>query len=181
MRTAGATVNVVNSVTVKVTAKDAADSSSITGARVYLEADTGGPLPAADVVTITRSGSTATVSHTTHGLSTGDLVKIRGADQSEYNQKATITVTGASSYTYTVSGTPATPATGTITSTAVILDDVTDGSGVVQDTGFAFASNQPVTGRIRKNTSSPRFKTSPVSGTITTAGFDSTTFLVGDE
>jgi len=180
-KTAGATVVVNNSVTVKVKVKDAADSSAIENARVFLEADTGGPLPAEDSVTITRVSTTATVAHTAHGLVTGDDVIIRGADQPEYNGDQSITVTGANAYTYTVSGSPATPATGTITATARILNALSNASGIVQDTGFDFASDQPVKGKVRRGTSTPRYKTSPISGTITSAGFDVAVFLVGDE
>jgi hypothetical protein len=72
------------------------------------------------VTSITRSGSTATVTHTAHGYSTGMGVVIDGAAETEYNTSGssptTITVIGPDTYTYTVSGTPATPATGTITS-----------------------------------------------------------------
>lgn len=67
-----------------------------------------------DSVTITRSGSTATVTHTGHGLATGQRVLIEGADQQQYNGVHQITVTGSNTYEYTVVGTPATPATGTI-------------------------------------------------------------------
>ncbi len=67
------------------------------------------------VTSITRSSSTATVTTTTpHGYSTADRVNIRGAVQTAYNGDFTITVTGATTFTYTVAGTPATPATGTI-------------------------------------------------------------------
>lgn len=66
---------------------------------------------------LTRSGSTATVDQgAAHSYVTGDIVTIAGADQSEYNGDHTITVTGANTYTFSVTGTPATPATGTITS-----------------------------------------------------------------
>lgn len=75
-----------------------------------------------DTVTITRSGSTATVTHTAHGFITGQQVKIAGADQSAYNGIQTITVTDANHYTYTVTGSPATPATGTITATVGGID-----------------------------------------------------------
>lgn len=72
-------------------------------------------------VTITRSGTTATVTHTAHGYGVSDPAQARrvvfsGAGQSEYNIEATITVVDANTYTYQVSGSPATPATGTITS-----------------------------------------------------------------
>jgi hypothetical protein len=67
------------------------------------------------VTSITRSGSTATATRTAHGYSTGDFIKIAGAAQPEYNGDFYVTVTGANTFTYTVTGTPATPATGTIT------------------------------------------------------------------
>ena len=63
---------------------------------------------------ITRSSTTATATSTAHGYTTGDKVNIRGATQSEYNGDFTITVVDANTFTYTVSGSPATPATGTI-------------------------------------------------------------------
>lgn len=69
------------------------------------------------VTSITRSGSTATVTTaTTNTLDTGNTVVISGANETEYNGTFTITVTvPGTAFTYTVTGTPATPATGTIT------------------------------------------------------------------
>lgn len=64
---------------------------------------------------ITRSSTTATVAMTGHGWATGDLVSIAGAGQVEYNVRRPITVVDANTFTYTISGAPATPATGTIT------------------------------------------------------------------
>jgi len=67
------------------------------------------------VTSITRSSSTATVTlPAPHGLVTNDRVQIFQANQTEYNGFFVITVTGANTFTYTVSGTPASPATGTI-------------------------------------------------------------------
>lgn len=67
---------------------------------------------------ITRTDDTATATTAAaHGLATGDKVYIAGADQAEYNGIHTITVTGASTFTYAVEDEPATPATGTITYT----------------------------------------------------------------
>lgn len=66
------------------------------------------------VSSITRSITTAIVTCTAHGYTTGNKVNIRGAAQSEYNGDFTITATGTDTFTYTVSGSPATPATGTI-------------------------------------------------------------------
>ncbi len=67
---------------------------------------------------ITRSGSTATVTTTAaHGLQTGDQVEISGVTQTDYNGTFTVTVTGTTTFTYAVANAPTTPATGT----AVIL------------------------------------------------------------
>lgn len=67
------------------------------------------------VTSITRSTTTATVTTSDdHGYATGNQVNIRGADQDEYNGDQLITVTSATEFTFTVSGSPTTPATGTI-------------------------------------------------------------------
>jgi hypothetical protein len=66
------------------------------------------------ISSLTRSTTTATATSTAHGYTTGNKVNIRGAAQSEYNGDFTITVVDANTFTYTVSGSPATPATGTI-------------------------------------------------------------------
>lgn len=64
---------------------------------------------------ITRSVNTATVTTSAnHGYTTGDRVNIRGATQTDYNGDYTITVTGVTTFTYTVANTPVTPATGTM-------------------------------------------------------------------
>lgn len=61
---------------------------------------------------ITRSGSIATVTATAHGCVSNQTVTIAGAAQSEYNGAFVVTRTGPNTFTYLVSGTPATPATG---------------------------------------------------------------------
>jgi len=67
------------------------------------------------VTSITRSGQTATVTTASnHGLSTGDFGNITGAVETQYNGAFRITRTGATTFTYTVDGSPTTPATGTI-------------------------------------------------------------------
>lgn len=76
------------------------------------------------VSSITRSSTTATVTTAvSHGLATGQKATIAGATQTDYNGSYIITVTGATTFTYTVANSPATPATGTITSTAYYLRD----------------------------------------------------------
>ncbi len=68
-----------------------------------------------EIASITRASSTATLTTTTdHGLQTGEKITITGATQSEYNvTDAVIIVVDATSFTFDVTGTPATPATGT--------------------------------------------------------------------
>ncbi len=146
---AGSTTTVVNAVTIKFTVKDAA-GDAIEGANVLVEADTGGALPADDTVTITSASTTATVTHTAHGLATGDKVIIRDAVEDEYNGLQTITVTDANTYTYTITATTS-PATGTIGSTAWIMNGLTDSNGVLEKTDFNYGSAQPIRGRVRKS------------------------------
>lgn len=78
------------------------------------------------ITSITRSGATATaVTATPHGLSSSVPVTISGAAQPEYNITDTaIVVTGLNSFTYQVTGSPVTPATGAILArfTAVNVD-----------------------------------------------------------
>lgn len=66
-------------------------------------------------VTITRSGTTATVSSTGHGYVDRHVVQIAGANESEYNGDHEIAYVDANTFTYQVAGSPASPATGTIT------------------------------------------------------------------
>ncbi len=68
------------------------------------------------VTSITRTGNVATVTTASaHGLITGNVVQISGANQSEYNNTFSIIVTGASTFTVPIADTVTTPATGTIT------------------------------------------------------------------
>ena len=67
-----------------------------------------------NVSSITRSGTTATVTCTAHGYSTGDTVTILGATPSGYNGDHVITVVNSNTFTFTVPNTLTTPAAGTI-------------------------------------------------------------------
>lgn len=67
------------------------------------------------VSTITRSGTTATVTTgSAHDFSDGDPVKVSGASQSDYNGTFQISYISTTSFSIEVSNSPATPATGTI-------------------------------------------------------------------
>lgn len=176
-------VNVVaGAVSITITAVET-DGTPVGSARVFVETNTGtGSLPYQDSVSITRSGSTATVTHTAHGLSTGDKVVIRGANEREYVGIWTISNVTTNTYDFTVSGTPATPATGTIVSSFVFISDVTNGSGVVSSPSRTLSTDQAIKGNVRKSSSSPYYKTGSVVGTATTAdGLSTTVVMLRDE
>lgn len=85
---------------------------------LYQALVTGGPAVTLD--SITRSGTTATASKNNHGFQMvatdlGQWIVVAGANETEYNGLHQITSVTATSFTYEVSGTPASPATGTIT------------------------------------------------------------------
>jgi len=175
------TVTINNTVNITITVRDASDESLISGALVYMRASSGsGDYPYQESVGITRSGSTATVAHTTHGLQSGEYVLISGANEEEYNGVYAITVTGVSEYTYTLTGTPDTPATGSPASTFVLILDTTV-SGVVADTMRYLTLDQPFTGKVRKSSASPYYKTAPLSGIVENMDFATTVYMSADE
>jgi hypothetical protein len=178
---AGDTVTLVaDPVTYKITVQDT-DGAVIDAARVFFTVATGGPLFFQASVTITRVGTVATVSHTAHGIANGDKVVIRGVNQSEYYGIHTVSNVTTNTYDYTVAGAPTTPATGTITSSVVLISELTDALGVVSGSR-TFASNQPISGNVRKSSSSPYYKTGAIVGTINnTTGLDLTVTLLSDE
>lgn len=104
------------------------------------------------VASITRTGTTATVTTIgNHELASAVPVTIAGADQAEYNlTDAAITVIGEKTFTYEVSGSPASPATGTITasftSASVEIESVGFGSGVNLDADTPVTLQSPIVG-----------------------------------
>ncbi|PCI28744.1 hypothetical protein COB55_03465 [Candidatus Wolfebacteria bacterium] len=166
---AGITVTLsIDPVVTLINVKDNA-GVNLENARVYLKAENGtGDLPFEETVTsITRSGTTATVTHTTHGLNSNEYVKLGGiTDKTEDNRGAfLVTVTGANTYTYTTTDSGSTSYTGTIIATGVLIYGLTDASGNISSSR-ALGGNQPVDGFVRKSTASPRFKTFSLSDTI---------------
>lgn len=64
----------------------------------------------------------------------------------------------------------------------VVLSGVTDSNGNLINSSYELTgSSQPVTGRVRKSTATPLYKTSQIAGTITAGGLNTTVFLVRDE
>jgi hypothetical protein len=179
-RTDGATINVVESpVTITVKVEDN-EGAVLQDARVWCRAADGtGPMPFEESVTITRSGTTATVSHTTHGLVTGDYVKLAGiTDKTEDNNGAfQITVTDGNTYTYTTTNSGSTSYTGTITATGGLLYGLTDVNGEISRSR-TFSSDQPIAGNVRKSSADPRFKSGMLDGNTVDAN-NGLTLIIG--
>jgi len=157
----------------------------VSGALVYIQAkDDTGPFPFEDVVTIVNSGTTATVTHTAHGMATADYVTIDGGTLSANEGVFQITLDGATpddKYSYTMLSTPGSSPTGTIISTFVALYGLTDSLGV-KSVSRVYASDQPITGWARKSSGSPYYKEGSISGSIDSVdGLTATAVLVLDE
>lgn len=177
----GSTVNVILApVTFSINVKDP-DGNNISGARVLAETAAAGTFPYQASVSITSSAGTATVTHTAHGLKTNDFVVIRGAQPDDYNKQAQITVTGANTYTYSVTSGISSPATGTPVSSFAPVSGTTDASGNISDTR-TWLSSQAIKGWVRKSTSAPYYRQFSFTGTVNSAsGLSINIQMVSDE
>ena len=173
-----ATTIVNNAVDLTITVKNTA-GTELENVRVQLEADSGGAAPFEESVTIAGSGTTATVTHGTHGLASGNTVLIKGANEFYYNGRYVITVTDSSTYTYTMAGSPSTPATGTITCTQAFMSELTNSSGIATES-FNYAGSQPYVGKARLSTAPPYYADATFTGSIGASGIDLPVQLVSD-
>lgn len=105
---------------------------------------------------------------------------------------ATTTVNNTVTVRVTVTDTAGTPiqnarvylvaaAGGDLSAGTEILTGLTNASGVVENTGFAYTNPQPVTGRARQGTTQPYYKTGNIVGSIQSNGFETTVQLVLDQ
>lgn len=115
--------------------------------------DSGGTISTASssVSSLTRSGATVTATTANnHGLASGASVTISGAVETGYNGTYTITVTGLDTFTYTITTTPSTPATGTIlagfTGVTLAITSSTLGSTVNLDADAPLTLQSPISG-----------------------------------
>lgn len=132
-------------------------------------------------VTIVNSGTTATVTHTSHGFLSNDYVQIIGGSLDANEGVFQITVTAASTYTYTMGSTPGSSPTGMIASIFVPLYGLTSSLGV-KSTSRVYSADLPVEGWARKSSSSPYYREGSISGTIDTSeGLTASAVLVLDE
>ncbi len=177
--TGGSVTLIADPVTTTVTVRDATTSDLIAGARVLIWVTDATNFPYLASVTITGSGTTATVTHAAHGLATGDNVNIQGSEQENYRGAYQITVTDVNTYTYTTAETViTTPATGTIVSTFCFINELTDALGVASDSRVV-NSAQPIQGRIRKSTTPPYYQQGTITDTVSsTTGYTATVQLI---
>jgi head-tail adaptor len=99
-----------------LTGRESMQAASVSSLVAYRAQVAAQQLEAASVSvsSITRSGSTATVTTSaSHGLVTGDYTRISGATEEDYNGQFSITKTNATVFTYAVANAPSTPAGGT--------------------------------------------------------------------
>jgi len=182
-RTDGATIILVEDPVTILVHAGTVDNVDVENARVMLRAlDATGPFPFEETVTsIVNSGTTATVVHTTHGMATGDKVQISGASLTANNGIFAITVTGVSGYTYTMGSSPGSSPTGTIKSTFVAIEGLTDSNGDIT-TSRVYPSAQPITGWARLSTSPPYYKTAPIAGEVSsTLGLSTIAVMILDQ
>lgn len=183
---AGVTVTVVIDPVDTVVHADDENGGDLENARVYLKAQDGsGPMPYQDSVTIERSGTVATVTHATHAMETGDIVKIQGITNTinakDNNGTHVITWIAAGSYSFVTLDEGDTTYTGTIISTWVALQELTDVNGDAS-LNKTFTGNQPVEGFVRKSSAPVRYKTFDISGIIdSTNGLTINVRMIPDE
>lgn len=181
--TGASTTVLSNTVAVSVHVQDSSSAAAISGARVWAAVtSSAGGKPYQASVTITNSSTTATVTHTAHGLSTGDNVWIQGASLAANNGSFSITVTGTNTYTYTMGSAPGSNPTGTITSTFVVVSGTTDASGNITGSSYSYAADQPISGHVRDSSGAPYYQSANLVGTIShTSGLSTTVQLVLDQ
>jgi len=103
------------------------------------------------VLSLTRSGATAIVTTASnHNLATGVSVIIAGAVETDYNGTFQIVVTGLDTFTYTLTATPTTPATGTIfasfTTASVLVKSQDFGQQANVSAGASVTIGTPIAG-----------------------------------
>ncbi len=92
------------------------------------------------IFSLTRSGTTVTATLPTgseHNYADGITVTISGANETDYNGTFPIVVTSASTFTYEITGSPTTPATG------IIFSALTFASILVKSIDYGISTNFP--------------------------------------
>lgn len=181
---AGVVVTIVIDPVTTLVHIDDETGADLENARVIVEAaDNNGDFPFEESVTITRSGTVATVTHTAHGLVTNEKVKIKGiTDKIEDNNGVhTVTFISSTQYSFVTTDSGSTSYTGTIIATGVVIEGLTGANGDIS-VSRTFSASTLVTGRVRLSTTSPRYKTFPLDGTVNnTTGLTLNARLIRDD
>lgn len=103
------------------------------------------------VSSLTRSGTTVTgTTSSDHTFATGMTLTISGAVETDYNGSYTITVTDSDVFQYEITGTPTTPATGTIlagyTGASIEVESVSAGEDTNLISGTQLQVTSPIVG-----------------------------------
>lgn len=177
---AGAIVNVIaGAVDVTVTAINVSGAAVDDVAIALYAANATGDLPYQEAITISNSGTTATVIHNSHGMITNDKVLIRLGDQPYNRGVFQITVTDANTYTYTTSSAPTGDPSGCNATWTSIYETLSGTNTFTKSR--TFGNNQPVIGWVRKSTNSPFYVTAPIAGTIgSSTGVSLTALMLSD-
>jgi hypothetical protein len=164
---------------VKVIAQTAT-GTKIQNANVFLATGEGGNLPYKASVTISNSGTTATVTHTSHGMATNDKVWIEGASHDANNGVFTITKIDDNSYSYTMGSAPGSNPTGSITVTFVYLKGETDVNGEIS-MSRSIPGTQLANGWARKSSGAPYYKTGAINGDVISTGDTTFTAILASD
>jgi hypothetical protein len=160
--TGGGTITYVGAATTIKAKATETDGTPIENARAFLRTAAAGSLPFNDSVTIVNAGTTATVTHTAHGMVTGDKIVNYNTTHDENLGVKTITVTGVNEYTFT---TDSLTDTDSCDAYFCFLEGLTDVNGEIS-TSRVFPADQDVTGAMRKSTSFPFFKSAALNGAV---------------
>ncbi len=161
---------VIDPVTTTIHVTDNTDADLQNAVVIFEASDNTGDLPFEESVTIARASTTATVTHTGHGLIVGNKFSLKGiTDKVEDNSgtQTVVTAAEADTYTYTTTDSGSTSYTGAIISTGVVLEGTTDVNGDIADTR-TWSGNTDLVGVVRKATGAPFFKDFPIAGTVDT-------------
>ena len=103
-----------------------------------------------NISSLIRSGSEVTAISTDHGLASSQSLTISGANEAGYNGTYSITVLDTDTFSYQVSGSPSSPATGTIygewIGCSVIVQSEETGTDYNLDSGAMLSLISPPTG-----------------------------------
>lgn len=101
------------------------------------------------ISSLVRSGTTVTgTTSSSHIMATGMDITISGANETEYNGTFTITVLSSTTFSYEITGTPSTPATGTILATFDGASIEVQANTTGTETNIASGGELQVTGTI---------------------------------